>query len=60
MGPVRWEAIKDDRARFQLLQAPMIGPIVLAGFTYGERAVDVNATFVSVPSSAREQLVSPV
>ena len=55
---LRWERVQDDRPRFQMLQAALWGPLVLAALTHGERAVDPNATLIPVPPTAREQLVS--
>ena len=57
MAP-RWEVIKDSRPQYQILQAPMMGPLVLAGFTHGERVLSANASLLPVPDLARRQLVS--
>lgn len=53
-----WKMIADSRARFQLLHAPMFGPLVLAGLTHGERCISANATLIEVPAVARRQLIS--
>ena len=39
-------------------QAPLYGPLVLAGITLGERALPAASTLVPVPASAREQLTA--
>lgn len=55
---LRWEAVQDTRPRFAALSAPVFGPLVLAGYTNGERAVSREAALVPVPAVARQQLMS--
>ena len=53
-----WERIKDDRPNFASLHAPMYGPLVLAGLTYGERALGVDSSLLAVPPSASSELAA--
>lgn len=55
---IHWERVQDLRPRFEALQAPMLGPLVLAGYTTGERAVSRAAALMPVPAVARRQLIS--
>ena len=56
---VRWERVADGRERFHRLQAPLWGPLVLAGYTYGERALDTSVRMRPVPASAAGRLLVP-
>ena len=55
---ITWEQIKDTRAHFQILHACLFGPLVLAGFTYAERALPINAALLPVPPGERKRLAS--
>ena len=55
---LRWERIADHRPRFRVLHSAVWGPLVLAGLTRSERALDVNVSILPVPPLARSQLVS--
>merc|ERR1719424_1487040 len=55
---IQWERIKDTRPQFASLHAALYGPIVLAGFTYGERALPFDAALVPVTPGERSNLKS--
>ena len=56
---VLWEPIKDSRPGFRILQAPMVGPLILAALTYGRRALPLDARLLPVPTgSVRSSLFS--
>ncbi len=54
----RWEPIADSRPNFGLLHAAMLGPVVLAGLTYGDRHLGDFGEITPVPSRAADELRS--
>ena len=55
---ISWEKIKDSRPHFDTLRACLYGPLVLAGFTYAERALPHGATLLPVPPTEQSSLAS--
>ena len=59
---LRWEQVKDTRAEYQLLHAALHGNLLLAGLTYGERALHAGTKLQPVPRApqgARNALTRP-
>ena len=50
--------MKDTRAEYQLLHAALHGNLLLAGLTYGERALQAGTKLLPVPRSAAEELAT--